>query len=200
MRSTRALFATIVIYVGLVIGLLGARSEASALFGKNPVPVLLLVLAVAGLFVLGRGAISEAFGRRPSATWLAIGLAVALVALTISALWVGNALEKPIRLGGLSRIAWQSLAVALIAAYSEELLFRGVLWTAIARRSTTMLRPLIQTSAIFAIAHVIGPAGLAELPHRAIAGVLFGLLRWKSDSLWPGMHAHFCVNAIVMTA
>lgn len=197
----RAVVATALIYLALVAGLVVQRSDPAfgARFGQNQVHVLLLGLSLFGIALLGRGAIRETFGRRPSAGWIAIALGVALVALAVSHAWVRAVLPETSSASRGTSLWWHAALLALFVAYSEELLFRGVLWAALARRSSTWLRPLLQTSALFAIAHVIGPAGIAEVPHRAVAGLLLGLLRAKSQSLWPAVHAHFCLDLIVFT-
>lgn len=194
----RAFLATAWVYGALVGGIVWIARHPLDLetLGRNPVPVLLLGIAFVGLLVLGRGAWSESWGRRPLAVWLVVAPFVGVTVLVLSALWVRHWYGPSVSVAAPPTAIWVVLLTALIIAYSEELLFRGVLWTAIVRRSSGPLRPIVQSAALFAIAHLCGGGQFGELPHRALAGLALGVLRWKSESLWPCIHAHFLVNAI----
>jgi len=88
---------------------------------------------------------------------------------------------------------WVVLAIAvvglvLVAPAAEELVFRGLGFATLGRYA------LPGTTALFAIAH-----GLAVLLIPvAIAGLLLGLLRMRTNSVYPGMGVHMSLNALAI--
>lgn len=81
------------------------------------------------------------------------------------------------------------VAAVVLAPLVEEWMCRGVAW----REAELLSRPstaLFVTSVLFAFLHGLGGGYLLELPHRFVAGLVFGLLRWRSGSLLPGVLAH----------
>lgn len=192
----RALFAILWIYGALLAGLVWILYEGErGALGRNPVAVLVLLVATIGLAVLGRGSFREAWGRRPSSAWLAAAPLCGLAILVLSVLWVrfsGTAAATPLQ------DTWPALGMLVfttaLVAYTEEFLFRGALWAALMRRNETMALPILQSSMLFAIAHVFGAGTLLELPHRFVAGLILGYMRARSGSLWPCIHVHFFVN------
>jgi membrane protease YdiL (CAAX protease family) len=88
---------------------------------------------------------------------------------------------------------WVILAVAVVtlvvvAPAAEELVFRGLGFAAFGR----LALPL--TTALFAIAHGL-PVLLIPV---AIAGLVLGLLRQRTDSLLPGLGVHMSLNALAL--
>lgn len=82
------------------------------------------------------------------------------------------------------------LGVALVAPVCEEFFFRGV----VQRALLTRLRPpvaIAATAVLFSAFHA-DPVGF--LP-RLELGLLFGVLAFRSGSLWPGVAAHAANNA-----
>lgn len=77
------------------------------------------------------------------------------------------------------------LAFSLLAAFPEELLFRGALQPAVG---------LIVASAIFGALH-----GLTRLyfVYATTAGLLLGLLFQVSGTLWPSVGMHFAVDFVM---
>jgi uncharacterized protein len=88
---------------------------------------------------------------------------------------------------------WVVLAIAvvglvLVAPAAEELVFRGLGFATLGRFA------LPATTVLFAIAH-----GLAVLLIPvAIAGLLLGLLRARTASVYPGMGVHMSLNALAL--
>lgn len=95
-----------------------------------------------------------------------------------------------IRSGG--RLASTLFVMALLPAVGEELMFRGVLMRFMARRSRTMLFPVVLSAAMFALFHISNPYGL--LPIFGM-GVLLALVYYWTRSLWCNMLMHFLFNA-----
>lgn len=83
-----------------------------------------------------------------------------------------------------------ALAVVVLPAVTEELFFRGVLFSALERCGTW---PALLLSALaFALIH--GDAGNFAGP--LAAGLLYGYLTYVLDSVWPAIVAHGVSNAL----
>ncbi|MHC4956823.1 MAG: lysostaphin resistance A-like protein [Planctomycetota bacterium] len=81
-----------------------------------------------------------------------------------------------------------SVYLALLSGFAEELCFRGALWPQLG---------LIGTTILFGVLHAVPSRDLALYPlFAAFGGLLFGLLRERTGSVWPPVIAHFTVNAI----
>jgi membrane protease YdiL (CAAX protease family) len=81
--------------------------------------------------------------------------------------------------------------VCLAAPFGEEFLFRGVFQRGLAQRLEAT-RAVVMTGFIFSFFH-LDPVGFLA---RWELGVLFGLLAWRSGSIWPGVFAHLANNAV----
>jgi len=90
----------------------------------------------------------------------------------------------------LERVVFVS-GISLAAPVCEEFFFRGV----VQRGLMSKLSPpvaIVVTAVLFSGFH-LDPVGFAA---RLELGVLFGLLAWRSGSLWPGIAAHAVNNAV----
>lgn len=94
---------------------------------------------------------------------------------------------------------WQVLGLAgmaLLAAFAEEIHFRGMWWSALRRRGLGPWATLLVTSALFMLLHLE--------PQRApllfVAGLTAGYVRMVTDRLGPAIATHFVVNGIAATA
>ncbi len=87
------------------------------------------------------------------------------------------------------------LAVTIAAPLGEELFFRGFAQPALARRWGAA-PAIVVTGALFSAIHLdrIGFLGLWQL------GILFGVLRWATGSIWPAVVAHAVNNALAAGA
>lgn len=86
---------------------------------------------------------------------------------------------------------WASVpAVVLLPAVTEELFFRGVLFSALERCGTWPA--LLLSSLAFALIH--GDAGNFAGP--LAAGLIYGYLNYVLDSVWPAIFAHMVSNAL----
>jgi membrane protease YdiL (CAAX protease family) len=81
------------------------------------------------------------------------------------------------------------VAVSLVPGICEELLFRGAIFSLLRRRFPTWAA-LVGQAALFAVLHAIG----ARLPYTFALGLVFGLLVWRTGSLWPAILAHAAHN------
>lgn len=83
--------------------------------------------------------------------------------------------------------AFASLQAALI----EELLFRGIAFHFLKRRFPVWVAILLPAIP-FGYAHVWW--GLGRVATTAFMGILFALLRWRTDNVWGPIVMHFLIN------
>lgn len=96
----------------------------------------------------------------------------------------------PVQVGlGLGALIGMWLAYALLPALAEELMYRGVVMPQISRRWGAAWGIGV-TAGLFAFSH-LDPAGF--LP-RLVMGTWFGLLAWRTGSLWASTWAHALNN------
>lgn len=87
------------------------------------------------------------------------------------------------------------LALALVPAVAEELMFRGVLWGALRPRLGA-----VGTIVVTAIAFGLYHGSIYRFAPAALGGVLLGVARALSGSLWPALAFHLANNAAVIVA
>ncbi len=93
------------------------------------------------------------------------------------------------------------IVMAVVPAVAEEWLFRGYLFGAL--RAVSRPRTAILVSALlFGVFHVVigGLLSWERLLTSTLLGLLLGWVRWKTDSLWPGMVLHACHNGLLVAA
>jgi len=96
-------------------------------------------------------------------------------------------LEPDDALGGLGAL----LGLAVVPAFFEELLFRGVLLPGLARRYGNA-SAVILSSVLFGVLHLTSAAVI----YATLGGLLFAYLRLRTGSLWVPIAAHFGVNGV----
>lgn len=82
------------------------------------------------------------------------------------------------------------VSVALAAGICEELMFRGVVFTALAQRM-----PLWIAAALSGLAFGLAHAELWSLAALTVVGIGLALLYSRTRSIWPNMVAHTTFNA-----
>jgi ABC-2 type transport system permease protein/sodium transport system permease protein len=196
-----------------------AQSLAQSLLAPLYLPEAVLLLLVAALSVLlfaGLPALAAHLGRvrwtsgfgltapRPAALAAGLVLGVSLWPLVLRFLEQGTALEAQHdsmqEAIDRARASGVLLLIAMIgAALSEELFFRGYLFTAL-RARTGALVTIGVTAALFGAAHVFlgGALGLSRLLSSTLLGVVLGLVCWRSRSVVPGMLLHACYNSVLV--
>ena len=145
----------------------------------------------------------------PTAAWCA---AAAVVGLSMP--WIGGQLTEWLARGhavpqdvkqlgddaGLGFRIALTLVVASIGPLVEELLFRGVLLSAL-RRHLRAVPAALASAALFALVHLPDLHWQwYALPNLALLGVALAWLRLRSGSLWPSVIAHGCNNLLAMLA
>ncbi|MEW9573092.1 lysostaphin resistance A-like protein [Rhodanobacter sp. Si-c] len=135
----------------------------------------------------------------------ALGLVVPLIGGKLTELLAhGHAVPQDVKqLGGGASTGFRialTLAVVSIGPLVEELLFRGVLLSALLRRMRPAWAALASAS-LFALVHLPDLRWLwYALPNLALLGVVLAWLRLRSGSLWPAVIAHACNNLLAMLA
>src|SRR5205823_12806549 len=87
------------------------------------------------------------------------------------------------------------MALALVPAVAEELMFRGVLFAAV-RPRLGAAGAVVVTAIAFGLYH----GSIYRFLPAAFAGILLGSVRAASGSLWPALAFHFANNAGVLIA
>ncbi|MGH8427487.1 MAG: lysostaphin resistance A-like protein [Gammaproteobacteria bacterium] len=170
------------------------------------VPVVMLVT-----FTIACG-IMELYARRGGITWAAFGFRlpswryivyalIFAVPLSVLIAWLLGYVSEPGPLAGLTLAPWLIYVYfGLAAPIQEEVIFRGLLQTALAERlagepryaATSGMIALLAVAILFAVIHlVVGPATAAG---ALVLGLLAGELRRRSGSLLPAVICHSIFN------
>ncbi|BFI95703.1 MAG: hypothetical protein RSP_12130 [Rhodanobacter sp.] len=145
----------------------------------------------------------------PGAAWCAVatvaGLAMPWIGGQLTELIArGHAVPQDVKqIGGDAGLGFRialTLVVVSIGPVVEELLFRGVLLSALLRRLRSP-GAMLASAALFALVHLPDLHWLwYALPNLALLGVVLAWLRLRSGSLWPSVIAHGCNNLLAMLA
>lgn len=192
-------------FVGALVTGSSSSSSSNAVYNATAIVgtvVLDLVLIAYVLFAawISHRPVARTLALRPTPLRSAVKLGAGALALII----VSNiALEPVLHAGRRQGIApthdprsthqWIVLAIAvvglvLVAPTAEELVFRGLGFATLGRFALPV------TTALFALAHGL-PVLLVPV---AIAGLLLGLLRRRTGSVYPGMGVHMSLNALAL--
>lgn len=147
-------------------------------------------------FLAKRRGFELGFSAAPARFWLAaalIGLSTWYVDLAWVT-WLGPGgdtarLEAAVQQ---TPVAVALIAIAVLPAFAEELVFRGVLARSLARRSTAA--GIIGSALAFSLYHLMPMQVVATFP----LGLALATLAVRSDSVGPGIVAHFLNNAVVI--
>lgn len=194
--------------VGYVLPVLVLRPlEMSAVTGGVIAAFLSGSAGLAGFFAakhVRRHAWEALAVRRTSAGWLWMGVLGGVVAL------IGKLLLVPLVVmltgaatdvqsgfvAGSSDGAWalalMVIGLVVLTPIGEELLFRGVVTSAMLRYGWVI--GVLGSSVIFAVAHGLN----AVLPAAIVVGVIAAELRRRSGSVWPGVLTHMVNNAVTV--
>jgi membrane protease YdiL (CAAX protease family) len=159
-----------------------------------------IIYGIAGLSHDRRGVFAL---RRPT-SWrtaikVGIGVGIGILILTL----ILTPLLEPGREQGVTPDTWQpehaaayianGIVVAVVAPIVEELTFRGLGYSLLARYGRWVA--IVGTGLAFALAH-----GLVDaFPILAAFGIGLAYLRSRVDSVYPGMIVHGLFNAIALT-
>ena len=194
---TLMLIAVLVFIAGSVIANLILRQTPahpnSPWLLANAAIVILCLVAVFWPFCLylDREA-GGLLGRRGWVRELLAGLAAgAAVFSVVVAITAALGFYQVTGRGGIDTI-WEPLAVeALIAGFTEELLFRGILFRYIEKTAGSWVA-LALTSALFGLAHIFNPGAtwFSSLAIAVEAGIMLGAIFMLTRRLWAAMGLH----------
>lgn len=124
---------------------------------------------------------------------LAIQAAITCGVLVISKIMVGHGIHVRDDLAEFRghRFGWllASLSVAVFPAITEELAFRGILFSQL-EQLTTPMATIAVTGFLFAWTHF----SFISLFWLVPAGIFFGWMRWRYKTIWYGVACHFAHN------
>jgi len=201
-RAEGSLYRAITLYVALLavqlVLMVYARVTKDAFTAEVGGTLLFAAVVLAFYLPVRRNlaGASRSFGLRWPWALAIVGGAVVIAAVVagyvhgLSSLF---GIHAPSELAGLEDHPWPwSIAlVVILPPLVEELAFRGVIYGGL-RTSLSVGESLIVSSFAFAMIHMSIPTMLTHFP----LGLYFGWLRHRSGSLWPGMLAHACHNAV----
>jgi uncharacterized protein len=81
------------------------------------------------------------------------------------------------------------LAIVVFGPFFEEILFRGFLFVGLIRSGLGITGTIVVTGLVFALLHA-SQYGAAIIAQIFVLGIIFGIVRWKTDSLWSTIFLH----------
>lgn len=200
----------------LLVGSLSAIAYAERATGGKPENDVLYKYSTAAASLVGYALIlgftlliargrRELLALRAPARWRrALGLSIAVL---VGVVIVGGWLDSFLHAGeeqGLTPPGWDGsraaqyaanfVVISIVAPFCEELLFRGLGYSLLAFLSPWPAITFVGLS--FGLVHGL----VAGLPILAGFGMALAWVRWKTDSVIPGMIAHGLFNAIALIA
>ena len=195
---------------------LTALSYASRLGGEDPpedlayrwsssfAAVVQYALMLGILLLIARGLpLRETFALRRPASW---PRALGYTAAALAAIWLASAALAPFldanEEQGLVPDEWDSsrfgafaaffVAVAVVAPIVEELTYRGLGFSLLAPYGTAVA--VAVTGVLFGVAHGL----LVALPILVFFGLAVGVLRARTESVYPSMILHGAFNGVAL--
>ena len=165
---------------------------------------LILYAVVLGIVLrIARGVSHEQLGLRPPVSWMsAFWLALGLIVVVVIAEFALEPLLHASREQGLEPPRWNpakevpfalnAAVLVIVDPFVEELTFRGLGFAVLSRYGAFVA--VAGTGVAFAAAHGL-VAGFLPL---LIFGVAIGVLRWRTESVFPGMLFHACFNGAAL--
>lgn len=143
------------------------------------------------------------FKKLPIVMFLYYGLAMSIIGTTMDQ--YGYDFFKLVlpsaSLGGIpeapqgSALGWFDLHFGLLlVAIVEEMIFRGMAWTALRRAGLNAFTALVVSSAVFGLIH--WSLGVAAVVSTGLIGAIFTICVWRTGSILPLIFAHFIVNYV----
>jgi len=206
-RPTLAVWSGIALGL-IVLGFAGTSSggvEPDVLydysFGIGSIFIYAILIGITFAVASGLGDPLEAAGLKRFA-WKWVGIALGLIVLVLI---LGQALEPILHAGeeqGLEPTEWRpdragafllnAVVVSTVVPFAEELFFRGVgvpAWLPFGAPTA-----LLVTAFAFGLGHGL----LVALPVLVPFGLAQAWVRWRSDSVWPGIIAHAAYNGAAL--
>lgn len=93
-----------------------------------------------------------------------------------------------------SGIAFSLLQTALVPAFIEEFVIRGVVMQSLRRYGDAFA--IVTSAAVFALMH----GNMIQIPFAFIAGMALGYIVIRTGTMWTGIIIHFLNNALAVTS
>ncbi len=208
-----AVAAIIILFVGVLVTLAASSfwtpetyaSNAQFFFSHLFTVLGFLACGLLALPFLGRNAVPMSLGDPCNARAVGAGLLIGAigfgfsVAYTESLIWIFSDGAPPQSHAEAFQpsvgILW--IVAALLPAFNEEWTDRGVLWLAVMKIGSPRMA-IVCTALLFAFMHGLGGTFVFEFPHRFAIGLAFGFLRYRTNSLWPGIAGHALHNSLAI--
>ncbi len=179
--------------------------------GLDPLVHGLILTAWSGIVGVAGAVVAKALrrrswaafgGRRPSWRWVALGAGAGVAAWLLSRIAVAGYVALTGDTGDVQRVYTETgaagvpylilslLFLTVLTPFGEELLFRGVVATALMRYGPVV--GVAGSAVVFAAVH--GPNAAAVT--AAVVGLINAVLLRRSGSIWPGVVAHAVNNLI----
>jgi membrane protease YdiL (CAAX protease family) len=191
--------AAVVIVVLAVFAIYATQSACMALRLPSLVALAASFLVVtAGLCVLARRDLAIIGLVRPRPRFVVAAVLVGMTTWYVD-FWLEQAVNPPGDTSALEHVIERAslapalVVLAIVPAIAEELLFRGVLARALARRLPVLAAVAI-SAVVFSAYHLLPAQMVGTFP----LALMLGLLAIRSDSVWPGVLAHALNNEIVV--
>lgn len=97
---------------------------------------------------------------------------------------------------GIGGVVLLVLIVGVLAPVVEELFYRGLVQRAFLKHGFSPVVSVGATALVFGASHL----QLLQLPGLVLAGVVFGVLAYRSDRLGPAIAAHVTFNMVTVVA
>jgi uncharacterized protein len=136
-----------------------------------------------------------------------LAAAVGLSLATSAALVVFHALARPdvadlaaqLPVAAFGNLVFAGICFSVVNAALEELIFRGVLWEAVAAEWNRGVA-LGATTVLFGLGHLHGyPPGPLGAVLAGVFGLALGLLRWWTGGLGLAIAVHVCADATIFS-
>ncbi len=166
---------------------------------------LLITAITLGIIRIKGGSISQYLALRPFSVGIGIGMFALLLLFAIASQAVTYWVEATPLIfvdplyHSVSSVWLLIFAMVIAAPVYEELVFRGILWSAISEQfagSRGTIVASVITSLIFALIHI--QYGWYEISTIVLLALLFCYARIKSGSLWLPILLHIINNGIAM--
>jgi membrane protease YdiL (CAAX protease family) len=115
-----------------------------------------------------------------------LGIFVALAAL-VKAPQEGDIITDAYRNTPWPLVFW--LAIVIFGPFYEEFLFRGFLFVGLKASGLGTTGTIVVTGLVFALLHS-AQYGAAAIAQIFVLGIVFGVVRWKTGSLWSTIFLH----------
>lgn len=160
------------------------------------------MLPVAFFRILDRGEPQAPMGMAPALTWRAVPLVFAVLGVNIPCAYLNSRFMELLEAMGIGNLlnyvetplvypedyVLLHLTLALVPAFCEEFLFRGLICGRLLPYGKTVA--IVGSAVLFGLMH----GNLGQLFYTTMAGVLLGWCYAETRSIWPGVIAHMLNN------